>query len=154
MVIVSLKNIKTNQPKRKQDNNWNRPQPILAAYREAVIVNLLDYIYVNKSFHILKIRLQFPKEIPSQVHINKEECYNITGRITERDNNSNIINKQKFKKIFNIHNKQIDEHGLIYYIKWKYYSKKTQEPKKSLKKYKYILLKFYKQRFKKPRPLD
>ena len=91
MVIVSFKNIKTNRPKRKWDNNWDGLQPILAVYRGAVVVDLLDYIYINKSFHTLKVRLWFPKEIPSQVHINKEECRNVTGRIAKRDNNSNII---------------------------------------------------------------
>ena len=105
MVIVNLKNIKTNQPKRKQNNNQDRLQPILATYKGVVIVNFLDYIYVNKSFYTLKVCLQFFKEIPSQVYINKEECYNVTGRIAERDNNSNIINKQEFKKILNIYNK-------------------------------------------------
>ena len=98
MVIVNLKNIKTNRPKRKWDNNWDRPQPILATYRGVVVVDFLDYIYVNKFFHTLKVRLWFLKEIPSQVYINKEEYYNITGRITKRDNNSNIIDKWEFKK--------------------------------------------------------
>ena len=144
MVMVSLKNIKTNRFKRKWDNNQDRSQPVLAVYKGVVVVDFLDYICVNKSFHTLKIRLQFFKEIPSQVRINKEEYYNVINRIAKRDNNSNIIDKWEFKKIFNIYNKQIDKHGLIYYIKWKYYSKKTQEPKKSLKKYKYVLLKFYK----------
>ena len=72
MVMVNLKNIKTNRPKRKWDNNQDKPQPILAAYRRAVVVDLLDYIYVNKSFHTLKVCLWFPKEIPSQTRINKE----------------------------------------------------------------------------------
>ena len=117
MVIVSLKNIKTNQPKRKWNNNQDRPQPILAAYRGVVVVDFLDYIYVNKSFYILKVRLQFPEKIFGQIHINKKECRNITGRIAKRDNNSNITNKWEFKKIFNIHNKQIDKYSLIYYIK-------------------------------------
>ena len=93
MVIVSLKNIKTNRPKRKWDNNQDKPQPILAVYRGVVVVDFLDYIYVNKSFHTLKVRLWFPKEIPSQVYINKEECYSVIGRIAERDNNGNITNK-------------------------------------------------------------
>jgi len=35
------------------------------------------------------------------------------------------MDKWEFKKIFNIYNKQIDEHGLTYYIKWKYYNKET-----------------------------
>ena len=105
MVIVNLKNIKTNWPKRKWNNNWNKPQPILAVYRGVVVVDFLDYIYINKSFHTLKVCLWFLKEIPSQVHINKEEYYNVTSRIAERDNNSNIINKQKFKKILNVYNK-------------------------------------------------
>ena len=144
MVIVSLKNIKTNRPKKKWDNNQNKPQPVLATYRGAVIVNLLNYIRVNKFFYILKVRVQFFKEISSQAYINKEEHCNIIGRIAKRDNNGNITDKQKFEKILNIYNKQRDEYGLIYYIKWKYYNKKTQKPKKSLKGYKYILLKFYK----------
>ena len=56
-------------------------------------MDLLDYIYINKSFYTLKVRLWFPEEIPSQAYINKEERRNITGRITKRDNNGNIINK-------------------------------------------------------------
>ena len=105
MVMVNLKNIKINWPKRKWNNNQDKPQPILAAYRGVVVVNLLDYIYINKSFYILKVRLQFPEEIPSQARINKEECCNIIDRIAKRDNNSNIINKQEFEKILNIYNK-------------------------------------------------
>ena len=35
------------------------------------------------------------------------------------------MDKWEFKKILNIYNKQIDEYSLIYYIKWKYYSKET-----------------------------
>ena len=56
-------------------------------------MDLLDYIRVNKSFYILKVRLWFPEEIPSQIYINKKERRNITNRIAKRDNNSNIINK-------------------------------------------------------------
>ena len=68
-------------------------------------MDFLDYIRVNKSFYILKVRLWFPEEIPGQVHINKEERRNITGRIAKRDNNGNIIDKWEFEKILNIHNK-------------------------------------------------
>jgi hypothetical protein len=68
-------------------------------------VDFLDYIYVNKSFYTLKVRLWFLKEIFSQVYINKEEYCNITGRIAKRDNNGNIIDKWEFEKIFNIYNK-------------------------------------------------
>ena len=105
MVIINLKNIKTNQPKRKQDNNWDKPQPILAVYRGVVVVDFLNYIYVNKSFYILKVRLQFPEEIPSQVYINKEERRNVIGRIAKRNDNGNITDKWEFKKILDIHNK-------------------------------------------------
>ena len=80
-------------------------------------MDLLDHIYINKSFHTLKVCLWFPKEIPSQVYINKEERHNITGRIAKRNNNSNITDKWEFKKIFNVYNKQIDKYSLIYYIK-------------------------------------
>ena len=68
-------------------------------------MDFLDYIYINKSFHTLKVRLWFPKEIPGQAHINKEEHRNVTSRITKRDNNGNIINKWEFEKILNIYNK-------------------------------------------------
>ena len=68
-------------------------------------MDFLDYIYVNKSFYTLKIRLWFPKEIPGQAGINKEKHHNITSRIAKRDNNGNIINKWEFKKILNIYNK-------------------------------------------------
>ena len=68
-------------------------------------MDLLNYIYINKSFYTLKVRLWFPEEIPSQAYINKEKYCNVTGRIAERDNNGNIINKWEFKKILNIHNK-------------------------------------------------
>ena len=105
MVIVNLKNIKTNRPKRKWDNNWDKPQPILAVYREVVVVDFLDHIYINKSFYTLKVRLWFFKEIPGQAYINKKEHYNITSRIIKRDNNGNITNKQEFEKILNIYNK-------------------------------------------------
>ena len=84
--------------------------------------------------------------------MNKKEYHNITGRIAKRDNNSNITDKWEFKKILDIHNKQIDKYGLIYCIKQKYYNKETWEPKKSLKEYKRTLLRFYKQHLKKPGP--
>src|SRR5580692_10624096 len=86
---------------------------MLAIYRGAVVVDFLDYICINKSFYTLKVRLWFPKEIPSQIYINKKECYNIIGRIAERDNNGNIINKWEFKKILNIYNKQINKYSLM-----------------------------------------
>ena len=56
-------------------------------------MDFLDYIYINKSFHTLKVHLWFPKKIPSQAYINKKKYCNITGRIAERDNNGNIIDK-------------------------------------------------------------
>ena len=80
-------------------------------------MDFLDYIYINKSFHTLKVRLWFSEKIPSQAYINKEKHYNITGRIAKRDNNGNIIDKWEFKKILNVHNKQIDKYSLTYYIK-------------------------------------
>jgi hypothetical protein len=57
------------------------------------MVDLLDYICVNKSFYTLKVRLWFFEEISGQAYINKEECRNITGKIAKRDNNSNITDK-------------------------------------------------------------
>ena len=117
-------------------------------------MDLLNHIHINKSFHTSKVRLWFSEEISGQAHINKEERCNITGRIAERDNNGNITDKWEFEKIFNIYNKQMDKHSLIYYIKWKYHNKETWEPKKSLKGYERTLLKFHKQYPKKLGPLN
>jgi len=64
------------------------------------------------------------------------------------------MDKWEFKKIFNIYNEQINKHSLTYYIKWKYYNKKTWEFEKSLKGCKYILFKFYKKHLKKLRLID
>ena len=105
MVIVNFKNIKTNRPKRKQDNNWDGFWPVLAAYRGAVVVDFLDYICINKSFYTLNVRLWFSEEIPSQAYINKKEYYNITGKIATRDNNNNITDKWEFEKILDVYNK-------------------------------------------------
>ena len=80
-------------------------------------MDFLDYICVNKSFYTLKVCFWFFKEIPGQACINKEEYYNVTGRIAKRDNNGNITDKWEFKKMFDIYNKQMDKYGLIYYIK-------------------------------------
>jgi hypothetical protein len=68
------------------------------------MVDLLDHIFVNKSFYILKVLLWFPEEIPSQACINKKEYYNITGRIAKRDNNGNITDKWEFEKILDVYN--------------------------------------------------
>ena len=68
-------------------------------------MDLLNYIYINKSFYTLKVRLWFPKEIPSQAYINKEKYRNVISRRAKRDDNSNIINKWEFKKILNVYNK-------------------------------------------------
>ena len=68
-------------------------------------MDFLDYIYINKSFYILKVCLWFLKEIPSQAYINKEKYYNVIGKIAKRDNNGNITDKWEFKKILNIYNK-------------------------------------------------
>ena len=68
-------------------------------------MDYLNYIYINKFFYTLKVRLWFPKEIPSQAYINKKKYRNITGRIAKRDNNGNITDKWEFEKILNIYNK-------------------------------------------------
>ena len=58
MVIVSLKNIKINQPKRKWDNNQDRPQFILATYRGVVIVKKCKFYTKKTDFigFIIKLR--------------------------------------------------------------------------------------------------
>jgi len=57
MVIVSLENIKINRPKKKWDDKWDGLYPVLTVYQGAVIVDLPDYIRVNKFFYISKVRL-------------------------------------------------------------------------------------------------
>jgi hypothetical protein len=154
MVMVSLENMKTNRPKRKWDDNWDGPWPVLAAYRGAVVVDLPDHIRVNKSFHTSKVRLWFPEAIPGQVRINKEERRNVAGRIAERDDDGNITDKWEFEKILDVHDEQMDEHGLTYCIKWKHHDEETWEPEECLKGCERALLKFHKQHPEKPGPPD
>ena len=55
-VMICLKNLKTNRPKKKWDDKWDGPYKVLKTYDGAVIVDLPDHIHVNKSFHNSLVR--------------------------------------------------------------------------------------------------
>ena len=152
MVMVSLENMKTNRPKKKWDDNWDGPFPVLAAYRGAVVVDLPDHIRVNKSFHTSKVRLWSPEKITGQARLNKKERLNIAGRIAERDDDGNITDKWKFERIVDVHDEDKDEHGLTYLIKWKYNDEETWEPEDCLKGCERALTRFHEQHPEKPGP--
>ena len=150
--MVSLENMKTNRPKKKQDDNQDRPFLVLAAYRGAVVVDLPNYIQVNKSFHKSKVRLWYPKTIASQAWLNKEERRNIAGRVAMRDDDGNITEEWEFERIIDVHDEDMDKHGLTYLIKWKYYNKETWELEDCLKGYERALIQFYEKHPKKLGP--
>ncbi|KAM4063560.1 hypothetical protein HRG_011332 [Hirsutella rhossiliensis] len=132
MVIVSLENMKTNRPKKKWDDKWDGPYPVLEAYRGAVVVDLPQHIRVNKSFHTSKVRLWHPESIPGQAQINADERRNVAGRVAERDDDGNIEEKWEFEKILDVHDED-PEHGLTYLIKWKHHDEPTWQPEDDLK---------------------
>ena len=131
MVMVSLENMKTNRPKKKWDDKWDGPYPVLAVYRGAVVVDLPDHIRVNKSFHTSKVRLWEPEEIPGQADINTSERRNVKGRVVERDDNGNVEEKWEFEKILDVHNE--DPKGLTYEIKWRHHKDTTWQLEDDLK---------------------
>lgn len=152
MVMVSLENMKTNRPKRKWDDNWDGPFPVLAVYKGAVVIDLPDHIRVNKSFHTSKVRLWQPEEIPGQAELNAAERRNITGRIAQRDDDGNIEDRWQFERILDVHDEDIQDHGLTYQIKWKYYDEPTWEPEECLKGCDRALLQFHELNPDKPGP--
>jgi hypothetical protein len=152
MVMVSLENMKTNRPKRKWDDNWDGPFPILAVYKGAVVIDLPDHIRVNKSFHTSKVRLWQPEQIPGQAQLNAAERRNIAGRIAQRDDDGNIEDRWQFERILDVHDEDIQEHGLTYQIKWKYHDEPTWEPEECLKGCDRALLQFHELNPEKPGP--
>lgn len=152
MVMVSLENMKTNRPKKKWDDNWDGPFPVLAVYKGAVVVDLPDHIRVNKSFHTSKVRLWQPERIPGQAQLNAAERRNVAGRITQRDDDGNIEERWLLDRILDVHDEDIQGHGLTYKIKWKYHDKPTWEPEECLKGCDRALLQFHELNPEKPGP--
>jgi len=152
MVMVSLENMKTNRPKKKWDDNWDGPFPVLAVYKGAVVIDLPDHIRVNKSFHTSKVRLWTPEKIPGQARLNMEERRNVVGRVAQRDDHGNIEDRWEFERIVDVHDKYLDKHGLTYKIKWKHYKEMTWEPEENLKGCDRALLRFHEQNPEKPGP--
>jgi len=66
---------------------------MLVVYWEAVVVNLLNYIYINKLFYTSKVCFWILEEISNQAEINTNKYQNIKEQVVERDNNSNIKEK-------------------------------------------------------------
>jgi len=150
MVMVSLENMKTNRPKKKWDDKWDGPYPVLAVYRGAVVVDLPDHIRVNKSFHTSKVRLWVPEEIPGQAEINSSERRNVKGRVVERDDNGNVEEKWEFEKILDVHNE--DPRGLTYEIKWRYHKDTTWQLEDDLKGCERAVQRFHELNPRKPGP--
>jgi hypothetical protein len=150
MVMVSLENMKTNRPKKKWDDKWDGPYPVLAVYRGAVVVDLPDHIRVNKSFHTSKVRLWVPEEIPGQAEINSTERRNVKGRVVERDDNGNVEEKWEFEKILDVHNE--DPRGLTYEIKWRHHKDTTWQLEDELKGCERAVQRFHELNPRKPAP--
>ena len=151
MVLVSLENMKTNRPKKKWDDKWDGPFPVLAVYRGAVVVDLPDHIRVNKSFHTSKVRLWHTEEIPGQAEINARERRKVAGRVAERDDDGNIEDKWEFEKILDVHD-EAEDGTLTYQIKWKHYDEATWQPEEDLKGSKRAVQRFHERNPDKPGP--
>ena len=152
LVMVSLENMKTNRPKKKWDDKWDGPFPVLKVYRGAVVVKLPESIKVNNSFHTSKVRLYQAPTISGQDEINAQERRNVTGRVAQRDDEGNIEDKWEFEKILDVHDEDKEESGLTYLVKWKYYNEPTWQPEADLKGCKDILKRFHAANPDKPGP--
>ena len=130
-VMICLKNLKTNRPKKKWDDKWDGPYKVLKTYNGAVVVELPNHILVNNSFHTSLVRPWIDPVIPNQSSINEEERRSVAGRVAERDDDGNIEDKWVFEKILGVHDE--DRKGLTYLIKWKYNDIPSWQPESDLK---------------------
>ena len=130
--MISLKNLKTNWPKKKWHDKWDGPYRVLKVYNGAVIVELPDHIHVNKSFHTLLARPWTEPILAGQSVINSLENRNVAGRIAERGDDGNILDKWELEKILDVHADDIEKSGLTHLIEWKYNNKATWQPQADL----------------------
>ena len=68
--MVSLGHMATNRPKKKWDDKWDGPLPVLKVYKGAVIIDLPESIKVDNSFHTSKVCLYEAPAIQGQDEIN------------------------------------------------------------------------------------
>jgi hypothetical protein len=153
-VMVSLEHMATNRPKKKWDDKWDGPFPVLKVYKGAVIVDLPESIKVGNSFHASKVRLYEAPAIQGQDEINAAERRNVRGRIAKRDDDGNIQDEWKFEKILDVHDEDKETSGLTYLVKWKYYDEPTWQPEEDLKDCKDVLKLFHDRHPEKPGPPD
>lgn len=150
-VMISLKNLKTNRPKKKLDDKWDGPFKVLKVYNGAITVELPEHIHVNYSFHTSLVRPWNDPVIPNQSNINKEERRIVPGRVAERDDDGHIEDKWVFEKILDVHDEE-GEKGLTYLIRWKYDDTPSWQPESDLKRCEKALLKFHRKYPDKPGP--
>ena len=153
-VMVSLEHMATNRPKKKWDDKWDGPFPVLKVYKGAVVVELPDNIKVDKTFHTSKVRLYQAPAIQGQDEINAAERRNVKGRIARRDDDGNIQDEWRFEKILDVHDEDKETSGLTYLVKWKHYDEPTWQPEEDLKDCKEVLKLFHDKHPEKPGPPD
>ncbi|EAQ82860.1 hypothetical protein CHGG_11115 [Chaetomium globosum CBS 148.51] len=127
-VMVSLEHMATNRPKKKWDDKWDGPFPVLKVYKGAVVVDLPDNIKVDKSFHTSQ------------------------RRIAKRDDDGIIQDEWQFEKILDVHDEDKETSGLTYLVKWKHYDEPTWQPEQDLKGCKDVLKLFHDKYPEKPGP--
>ncbi|EAQ90430.1 hypothetical protein CHGG_03079 [Chaetomium globosum CBS 148.51] len=151
-VMVSLEHMATNRPKKKWDDKWDGPFPVLKVYKGAVVVDLPDNIKVDKSFHTSKVRLYEAPSIQGQDELNAAERRNVKGRIAKRDDDGIIQDEWQFEKILDVHDEDKETSGLTYLVKWKHYDEPTWQPEQDLKGCKDVLKLFHDKYPEKPGP--
>ena len=114
--MISLKNPKTNRPKKNWDDKWDGPYSVLKTYNGAVVVELPKHIHVNNSFHTSLVRPWTAPVIDGQTQLNSKEYRNVAGRVAEREDDGNVADKWVFEKILDVHDEDKREKGLTYLI--------------------------------------
>ena len=150
--MISLKNLKTKGPKKKWDDKWDGPNKVLKCYRGAVVVELPKHIRVNNTFHTSLVQPWSEPALHNQSEINQLEKRNIAGRIAERDDVGNILDKWIFEKILDVHDEDINQSGLTYLIKQKYNDEPSWHPEADLKGCEMALKTFHENNPEKPAP--
>ena len=151
----------TRQSRDHYENNANtrrselpiyQPYQVLRVYNGAVIVDLPDHIHVNKSFHTSLVRSWNNPIHNGQTVINSFEKRNVVGRVAERDDDGNIMDKWVFEKILDMHAEDIEKSGLTYLIKWKYDNEPNWQTQADLKGCEKVLREFHVKNPDKPGP--
>ncbi|KAI0992875.1 hypothetical protein K3495_g15309 [Podosphaera aphanis] len=144
--------MKTSRPMKKMDDKWAGPFKVITVYPKACRIMLLEGMKIFPVFHTSLLRLKDPNDtgLPGQTLINNREANNIRGRILERIDGHEEVEKWEFTDILDSHD-DLGKGIITYQVKWKH-QKPTWQVATDLKGQEEAILKFHERYPEKPGP--